>query len=236
MSWWEAVGAAVGTSVGQWDANKKNWKIAKKQMAFQERMSNTAVQRRMEDMRLAGINPLLAGQHEASSPAGAQATMQNALGQAISSAMQAVQMKKQLAKTDAEIKNIEAATRLTGAKADVTGPAATIMRSVNTGVKQLLGQLPTASRAVTDSLEDTAGSVSPSSITGMLLGRENVQNIQAANQGILPKRYQGGSMATKTTKIEQVRPGIYQVYRKKNGKWIKVGAPKDKSYFERTNQ
>jgi hypothetical protein len=68
---------AVSSARGQREANEQNIALAREQMRFQERMSNTAVQRRMADLEKAGINPILAGKYDATTPAGALATVGN---------------------------------------------------------------------------------------------------------------------------------------------------------------
>ena len=86
-----AAGAAIGGRIGGMfdedeadasvmaanSANAQNLSIAREQMAFQERMSNTAFQRAVADARAAGFNPLAAFPHPASTPIGSSATMIN---------------------------------------------------------------------------------------------------------------------------------------------------------------
>jgi hypothetical protein len=79
MSLGSIIGGILGYK-GQKDANKRNIALSREQMAFQERMSNTAYQRSMQDMKLAGLNPILSAKQPASTPGGSSTRVESAIG------------------------------------------------------------------------------------------------------------------------------------------------------------
>jgi hypothetical protein len=104
---------------GQDKANKTNIKLAREQMAFQERMSNSAYQRSVKDMRLAGLNPILAAKSPASTPGGATTKVDSALGAGVDGFNQTTSALSQAAQAKANVQFTNAKTALEETKLGV---------------------------------------------------------------------------------------------------------------------
>ena len=170
MSWLAA--ATFGSSALSSYMQKRE---AKKQRDFQEKMSNTAHQREVADLKAAGLNPILSvGGQGASTPGGAQANIAD-LGQALSSGYSTATARKQ---ANANVKKTKAETK---------------QQEVNAGVM-------TDAKALYDKNESIKNIVSGaklSSMTGLtgIPGAAVASAIELARRTMKPKKVSGPNRA-----------------------------------------
>lgn len=194
------LGAGMQASSAE-QINRQSIQLAREQMRFQERMSSTAHQRQVADLRKAGLNPILSATKGvgASTPGGAQPpALRNPMEGIANTALS-------IARSLSEIELIQQQSRKTKAEADTQGFAGELGKKATGMIQEVTG--------ATKELGESVGSA----IYDAVHGEEGLNSAASQVRDWAAQKAQQFLDLTPEKRVQDMSPSEYREHLKKLG-------------------